>query len=87
MVQGRIMAQTRRNFVQMAGLGLTAAQYRAFGGPAASDKIRVGFIGLGGMGTGRLNGFLKHDDVTAVALCDVDHFRKVLERKDMLCRR
>lgn len=75
------MAQTRRSFVQMAGIGLTAAQYRALGGSPASDKIRVGFIGLGGMGTGRLNGFLKHDDVTAVALCDVDqtHLAKAAE--------
>ena len=75
------MAQTRRGFVQMAGMGLTAAQNRAYGGPPASEKIRVAFIGLGGMGTGRLNGFLKHDDVTAVALCDVDqtHLAKAAE--------
>ena len=53
-------------------LGFTAAQYRSLAGPAPSDRIRVGFIGLGGMGTGRLNGFLKHEDVTAVALCDLD---------------
>ena len=32
----------------------------------------MGFIGLGGMGTGRLNGFLKHPDVDVVALCDLD---------------
>src|SRR5262249_5743104 len=28
--------------------------------------------GLGGQGTSRLNEFLKHPDVTAVAVCDVD---------------
>lgn len=73
---------TRREFVATAaglGLGLTAAQYRAMaapfgttGAPGANDKIRVGFIGLGGMGTGRLNSFLKHEDVDAVAVCDLD---------------
>lgn len=46
--------------------------------PGASDKIRVGFIGLGGQGTGRLNEFLKHPDVEAVAVCDVD--QKHVER-------
>lgn len=32
----------------------------------------MGFIGLGGMGTGRLEGFLKHPDVEVTALCDLD---------------
>ncbi len=32
----------------------------------------MGFIGLGGMGTGRLKGFLRHEDVNVVALCDLD---------------
>ncbi|MBI5085764.1 MAG: Gfo/Idh/MocA family oxidoreductase [Acidobacteria bacterium] len=41
-------------------------------GTAPSDRIRVGFIGLGGMGTGRLNGFMKHPDVVAAAVCDLD---------------
>ncbi len=64
------MYPSRRSVLKT--LGLTAAQYRSLAGPAPSDRIRVGFVGLGGMGTGRLNGFLKHDDVTAVALCDLD---------------
>ncbi len=37
----------------------------------ASEKIRVGFIGVGGMGSGTLNGFLSHADVDVPALCDV----------------
>lgn len=32
----------------------------------------MGFIGVGGMGTNRLNGFLKHPDVNVTALCDLD---------------
>ena len=39
---------------------------------AASDRINVGFIGLGGMGRGRLSQFMSHPDVNVGALCDVD---------------
>ncbi|WP_321478150.1 Gfo/Idh/MocA family oxidoreductase [uncultured Paludibaculum sp.] len=77
----QITGATRREFVATAagvGLGLTALQYKAMAAPGASDKIRVGFIGLGGQGTGRLNEFLKHPDVEAVAVCDVD--QKHVER-------
>jgi predicted dehydrogenase len=64
---------TRRTFVQMsaAGLGI-AASLRAQTTAPPSDRIRVGFIGLGGMGTGRLRGFMQHPDVVATAVCDVD---------------
>ena len=55
---------TRRSFVQLAAAGAAAA--------APSDRIRFGFIGLGRQGTSRLNEFLKHPDVAAVAVCDVD---------------
>lgn len=65
-----------------AGLGVSAASYRAFGGVAASDKIRVGFIGLGGQGTGRLREFMKHEDVVAAAVCDLD--RTHLDRASAL---
>ena len=54
---------TRRGFVQ----GALAAPLAA-----ASDRINVGFIGLGGMGTGRLRQFMSHPDVNVAALCDVD---------------
>ncbi len=36
-----------------------------------SEKIRVGFIGVGGMGSGTLNGFLGHEDVDVPVVCDV----------------
>lgn len=49
--------------MQLAAAGL---------GVAASDRLQVGFIGLGGQGTSRLNEFLRHADVDAVAVCDVD---------------
>jgi predicted dehydrogenase len=49
---------------------------------AANERINVGFIGVGGMGTNRLNGFLKHPDVNPVAVCDLDSTRvdKAVER-------
>lgn len=51
-----------------------------------SDRIRVGFIGTGGMGMNRLRGFLKHADIDAVAVCDLDpqHVDQAVEqvRKD-----
>jgi len=49
----------------MAAAGLAAAA-------PASDRIQIGFIGLGGQGTSRLNEFLRHPDVAAAAVCDVD---------------
>jgi predicted dehydrogenase len=59
------MNTTRRTFLaSAAAVSLASA--------APSDRIRVGFIGLGSQGTGRLNEFMKHDDVVAAAICDVD---------------
>ncbi|MBT3201408.1 MAG: Gfo/Idh/MocA family oxidoreductase [Phycisphaerales bacterium] len=41
--------------------------------PPASDRIAMGFIGVGGHGIGRnLNMFLQQADAQPVALCDVD---------------
>jgi predicted dehydrogenase len=56
---------SRRTFVQMAAAQLLR-------GAAASDRLQVGFIGLGGQGTSRLNEFMRHADVTAAAICDLD---------------
>ena len=39
---------------------------------APSDRITVGCIGLGGMGTGNLHGFLENDNAQVLAVCDVD---------------
>ena len=38
----------------------------------AGDKIRIGCIGVGGMGTNNMNGFMKHPEVEIIAVCDVD---------------
>ncbi|MBI1388590.1 MAG: gfo/Idh/MocA family oxidoreductase [bacterium] len=65
----------RRNFLRGGAglaLGLTAANYRALAANAPSDTIRVGHIGVGGMGTNRLKSFIANDDVHCVGICDVD---------------
>lgn len=42
------------------------------GAVAPSDRIVMGGIGLGGMGTGNSRSFLQRDEVQYVAVCDVD---------------
>ena len=37
-----------------------------------ADKIRIGCIGVGGMGTGNMNKFMQKPEVEVVAVCDVD---------------
>ena len=37
-----------------------------------SERLNLGFIGLGGMGRGHLNDFRSRENVEVVALCDVD---------------
>jgi predicted dehydrogenase len=43
----------------------------ADGATAPSDRITLGCIGVGRQGTGDMKGFLQHDDVRVVAICDV----------------
>lgn len=69
---------TRREFLgRMAGAGLgvalpTILPGRVWSAPTpANDRIALGFIGLGGMGTGHLQGFLGHPQVQVLAVCDV----------------
>ena len=70
---------TRRELIALAG---TAPAFLRSGLAAPNDRINIGFIGVGGMGTSRLNGFLRHPDVNPVAVCDLDSTRvdKAVER-------
>ena len=69
---------SRRQFLRTA-LGASAAPLvmpasvlgRA-GGVAPGNRITMGFIGLGGMGTNNLKSFLGIPDAEVVALCDVN---------------
>jgi predicted dehydrogenase len=70
---------TRRRFLQNSTTTAAAVTLglNAIGSPkvraarSASEKIRVGFIGVGNRGTQLLRSFLKQDDVQVAALCDV----------------
>ena len=41
-----------------------------------NDRINLGFIGVGRMGGGHLNSFLKFPDVRIVSICDVRKDRR-----------
>jgi hypothetical protein len=69
---------TRRGFLK--GLAATAAapyiiQASALGAdgrPAPSERITMGFVGVGGQGSGDMGGFMGNPEVQNVAVCDVD---------------
>ncbi len=71
--------RTRREFIKKAtsaaaGLSLGTgafARSRAQGSAGPSDRIRVGFIGVGNRGSQLLSLFMSQPDVEVAALCDV----------------
>src|SRR4030042_5317856 len=54
------------------------------GAVAPSERVVLGCIGLGGMGTGNMEQFLSYDDARVVAVCDVDadHLREAKQTVD-----
>jgi predicted dehydrogenase len=62
---------TRRRFIETGVLAAAAAGLRSQASAAPSDKVRVGFIGVGNRGDQLLDGFAKQPDVEIAALCDV----------------
>ena len=73
---------SRRDFIKQAagvtaGLAgfpyiIPASALGLNGTVAPSNRITVGCIGLGGMGSGNMGGFLDRADAQVVAVCDVD---------------
>ena len=69
----------RRDFLRsstaaLAALGLpNIIPASAFG---ASNKIAIGCIGVGGMGTGNMKNFLALEDCRVVAVCDTYEDRR-----------
>ncbi|MBX3176986.1 MAG: Gfo/Idh/MocA family oxidoreductase [Candidatus Hydrogenedentes bacterium] len=65
---------SRRSFTKAsfaaAATGLAGAA-RAQSTPSPSEKIRLGFIGVGNRGGQLIDAFLEHDDMEIVAICDV----------------
>jgi predicted dehydrogenase len=69
---------TRRQFHQGAALAGPVILTSSFRGEESpSEKIALGFIGVGTMGRGHLHEFLKFPEVRVLAVCDV-----VAERRD-----
>jgi predicted dehydrogenase len=72
---------TRRNFLAASALAAGAIaqrsaqaddpQAKSTAKPGPNDTIVLGFIGVGGMGSGLLRIFKKFDDVKVAAVCDV----------------
>ena len=83
----------RRSFLKLLALGgaatagfpsLVRAQTLGLGdATAASSRINVGVIGLGGQGNGLMRGFLSLSGAQIVALCDVDAQRLADARKQV----
>jgi predicted dehydrogenase len=79
MVMSRQSSISRRQFVKaVAAAGpllLTSRVYSA--DPPPSERINLGFIGVGTMGRGHVGSFLGRKEVQVIAVCDV-----VAERRD-----
>jgi predicted homoserine dehydrogenase-like protein len=76
-------ANSRRQFLATAAVGVAApfildahlwAQDRQGHGPGG--RINLGFIGIGMMGRGHLDSFLRNPAVQVVAVCDVHRGRR-----------
>jgi predicted dehydrogenase len=81
----RAASSNRRNFLKAAGVaGLTT---NIFTGNlrGANDRVAVGFIGLGAMGSGNLGYAMKVQEAQPVALCDV--YQPYLERAQAQARK
>src|SRR6478672_8701149 len=66
---------SRRKFLNAAACAIAApavVSRTAFGANAPSNRINVGFIGLGNQSTLDLPAFLQNQDVQVVAVCDVN---------------
>ncbi|HEX9190337.1 MAG TPA: Gfo/Idh/MocA family oxidoreductase [Vicinamibacteria bacterium] len=62
---------TRRRFLRNSALAVTAAGLARRAVAAPSDRVRVGFVGVGNRGDQLLDAFAKQPDVEVAALCDV----------------
>jgi predicted dehydrogenase len=62
---------TRRDFTAGAAVAGLAAMASTTRSQEASNRIRLGFIGLGNRGDQVLDAFLAHPDAQVVAICDI----------------
>jgi predicted dehydrogenase len=78
-LKGAIVAGAAPYFIPSTALGDETR-------PAPSERIAMGFVGVGGQGTGDMNGFIGDAQVQGVAVCDVDKNHRERAR-DMLAKR
>src|SRR5205809_6385386 len=62
---------TRRDFTKTIGVAGAATALGTLRSIGATERIRLGFIGLGNRGDQVLDAFLKHSDAEVVAICDL----------------
>jgi predicted dehydrogenase len=76
---------SRRSFLRTAAASTAAPLILSRTNPAyaASERIALGFIGVGTMGRGHLGGFLGRTNVEVVAVCDV--VRERLDKASEMC--
>jgi len=60
---------------------VSASALGAAGRPAASNRIGIAHIGVGGRGGGLMSGFLGDSDVQVLAVCDADDNRRANAKK------
>ncbi|MCX5674919.1 MAG: Gfo/Idh/MocA family oxidoreductase [Planctomycetota bacterium] len=61
---------------------IPASALGAEGPPAPSNRITMGFVGVGGQGTGDMGGFMQFPEVQAVAVCDVDYRHRMRAKQN-----
>src|SRR5688572_7271742 len=63
---------TRRSFLRSSAAAVAAPLvWSRTSAVAANDRLSLGFIGVGTMGSGHLGGFLGRKEIEVVAVCDV----------------
>lgn len=91
--RGRDRGASRREFLRISAAASATVAMPYFvpssalgrdGATAPSERISVGMIGTGGMGSGHLDWLAQQGDVEVVAVCDVDaaHLAKAKELVD-----
>src|SRR3954452_22237789 len=78
------MSIPRRDLLGAAGAAFTTSLFTG-AVKGANDRVAVGFIGLGAMGSGNLGYSMKVPGLQPVALCDV--YQPHLERAEAAARR
>ncbi|MFZ4260581.1 Gfo/Idh/MocA family protein [Sphingobacterium sp. HJSM2_6] len=67
------MSINRRDFLYKSAMLIPALQLsQLYAKTGSNSKIRIGAIGIKGMGWSNINSMLKHPDVICTAICDID---------------